>query len=194
MCLWNYLLINYCLLTCFEWILTVIWANKFVLVSTGFARTCTTLGLVTVDTYRQWRFLSGEKYRFLSDWENKNNKFVVHKLQTKKSAIPLVWTVWGKAACTSLSLKQCLSPCSGPTPVYLDMRTPMINLLKKTIVDLPIMIRLKRIPNALLIICRVHWEPSTRISGFLCRSYWPEFYYVYHVGKGKENLFNIRMF
>ena len=71
---------------------------------------------------------------------------------------------------------------------------PMINLLKKTIVDLPIMIRLKRIPNALLIICRVHWEPSTRISGFLCRSYWPEFYYVYHVGKGKENLFNIRMF
>ena len=122
----------YCLLTCFEWILTVIWANKFVLVSTGLARTCTTLGLVTVDTYRQCRFLSGEKYRFLSDWENKNNKFVVHKLQTKKSAlIPLVWTVWGKAACTSLSPKQCLSPCSGPTPMYLDMRTPMINLFKK---------------------------------------------------------------
>ena len=97
------LFVNCCLLTCFEWILTVIWANKFVLVSTGFARTCTTLGLVTVDTYRQWRFLSGEKYRFLSDWENKNNKFVVHKLQTKKSAVPLVWIVWGKAACTSLS-------------------------------------------------------------------------------------------
>ena len=147
------LFVNCCLLTCFEWILTVIWANKFVLVSTGFARTCTILGLVTVDTYRQWRFWSGEKYRFLSDWENKN-KFVDHKLQTKKTAIPLVWTVWGKAACASLSPKQCLSPCSGTTPVYLDMRMPHDQPVKKAIVNLPI--RLKRIPNTLPIICWVH--------------------------------------
>ena len=145
----------YCLLTCFEWILTVIWANKFVLVSTGFARTCTTLGLVTVDTYRQWRFLSGEKYRFLSDWENKNNKFVVHKLQTKKSAIPLVWTVWGKAACTSLS-----HPC---TWIW---ERPWLTCLK-TYWDLPVMIRLKRIPNVLPITCWVHWGPSTGISGLV---------------------------
>jgi len=65
-----------CLLTCFEWILTVTWTKRFCFFSTEATLTCKTRGLVTADTKRQWRFFCGGKYSLLSAWKLELNQTV----------------------------------------------------------------------------------------------------------------------